>query len=280
MSSFENVEIFEDTKNLCEKNGRIKESLAKSVKNQKLILEGEHLPVVDKSRFTDNAKVILSTKRTFAAASGYVKQKVAVHNFASSTNPGGGVTRGSSAQEECLCRCSGLYFCLSVPEMMKGFYYPHRNAKNPINNADIIYTPGVTVFKTDTSNPKLLDEKDWYDVEVITCAAPNLRERPSNRFNQNNGDHAVKVSDRELLEIHKKRLIRILDVAALNNAEVVILGAFGCGAFQNKPEVVARAAKEVITDYLQVFKTIEFAVYCSLRDDTNFRVFKRVLGMM
>ena len=41
MSSFENVEIFEDTKNLCEKNGRIKESLAKSVKNQKLILEGE-----------------------------------------------------------------------------------------------------------------------------------------------------------------------------------------------------------------------------------------------
>ena len=280
MSSFENVEIFEDTKNLCEKNGRIKESLAKSVKNQKLILEGEHLPVVDKSRFTDNAKVIVSTKRTFAAASGYVKQKVAVHNFASSTNPGGGVTRGSSAQEECLCRCSGLYFCLSVPEMMKGFYYPHRNAKNPINNADIIYTPGVTVFKTDTSNPKLLDEKDWYDVDVITCAAPNLRERPSNRFNQNNGDHAVKVSDRELLEIHKKRLTRILDVAALNNAEVVILGAFGCGAFQNKPEVVARAAKEVITDYLQVFKTIEFAVYCSLRDDTNFRVFKRVLGMM
>ena len=163
---------------------------------------------------------------------------------------------------------------------MKGFYYPHRNAQNPINNADIIYTPDVTVFKTDTSNPKLLDEKDGYGVDVITCAAPNLRERPSNRFNQNNGDHAVKVSDRELLEIHKKRLTRILDVAALNGDEVVILGAFGCGAFQNKTEVVARAAKEVITDYLHIFKTIEFAVYCSPRDDTNFRVFKRVLGSL
>mgnify|MGYP001322960945 FL=1 len=278
MSSFENVEIFEDTKNLCEKNGRIKDSLAKSVKNQKLILEGEDLPVVDKSRFTDNAKVTVSTKRTFEAASGYVGQKVAVHNFASATNPGGGVTRGSSAQEECLCRCSGLYFCLSVPDMMKGFYYPHRNAKNPINNADIIYTPDVTVFKTDTSHPKLLDEKDWYDVDVITCAAPNLRERPSNRFNQNNGDHAVKVSDRELLEIHKKRLTRILDVAALNGDEVVILGAFGCGAFQNKPEVVARAAKEAMADYLHAFKTIEFAVYCPPRDDTNFKAFKRVMG--
>ena len=263
MSSVENVEIFEDTKRLCETNGRIKDTLARSVKNQKLILEGEELSPVDKTRFSDEAKIVVSTERTFEAAAGYAGQKVAVHNFASATNPGGGVTRGSSAQEECLCRCSGLYFCLSVPEMMKGFYYPHRNAKNPINNADIIYTPDVTVFKTDTNKPKLMDEKDWYEVDVITCAAPNLRERPSNRFNQGNGDRAVKVSDRELLEIHKKRLI---------------LGAFGCGAFQNKPEVVARAAKEVIADYLYAFKTIEFAVYCPPRDDTNFKVFKRVMG--
>lgn len=279
MSSVENVGIFEDTKKLCETDGRIKDTIARSVKNQKLIPEGMELSVVDKTSFADGAKIVVSAKRTFEAAAGYAGQKAAVHNFASATNPGGGVTRGSSAQEECLCRCSGLYFCLSVPEMMKGFYYPHRNAKNPINNADIIYTPDVTVFKTDTGRPKLMDEKDWYEVDVITCAAPNLRERPSNRFNQGNGDRAAKVSDRELLEIHKKRLTRILDVAVLNGDEVVILGAFGCGAFQNKPEVVARAAKEVIADYLHAFKTIEFAVYCSPRDDTNFKVFKRVMGV-
>ena len=41
MSSFENVEVFEDTKRLCETNGKIKEALARSVKNQKLILEGD-----------------------------------------------------------------------------------------------------------------------------------------------------------------------------------------------------------------------------------------------
>ena len=43
MSSFENVEIFEDTKKLCETNGRIKDTLARSVKNQKLIPEGMEL---------------------------------------------------------------------------------------------------------------------------------------------------------------------------------------------------------------------------------------------
>lgn len=77
--------------------------------------------------------------------------KTAVHNFASATNPGGGVTRGSSAQEECLCRCSGLYFSLNTKPMWDGFYNPHRNTHNPIHNDDIIYTPGVVVFKKDTA---------------------------------------------------------------------------------------------------------------------------------
>ena len=56
-----------------------------------------------------------------------------------------------------------------------------------------------------------------------------------------------------------------------------ILGAFGCGAFQNKPEVVALAAKNVIKNYLQLFKNIEFAVYCSPNDDRNYKAFERAM---
>lgn len=137
MNTYENVEIFEDTKRLCEKNEKLKASVAESVKNQKLILESEKLPVVDKKHFSDEAKVVVSTKRTFEAASGYAGQKVAVHSFASPYKPGGGVLRGAGAQEECLCRCSGLYFCLSVPELEKGFYSPHRKAKNPMGNIKV-----------------------------------------------------------------------------------------------------------------------------------------------
>ena len=58
---------------------------------------------------------------------------------------------------------------------------------------------------------------------------------------------------------------------------VIILGAFGCGAFKNKPEVVALAAKNVIKDYLHAFKVIEYAVYCRPNDDRNYKVFERVL---
>lgn len=114
-------------------------------------------------------------------------------------------------------------------------------------------------------------------MDIITCAAPNLRDNPSNRYNTGDGNKAVKVGDKELLDIHKKRLKRILDVSVSQGAEVIILGAFGCGAFMNKPEIVARAAKEIIVDYLNAFRVIEFAVYCSPRDDTNYKVFDRVL---
>ena len=112
MSSFENVEVFEDTKKLCETNGKIKEVLARSVKNQKFILEEEELSAVDKARFDDEAKIVVSIKRTFEAAADYAGQKVAVHNFASATNPGGGVTRGDPAHRR--NGCVGVPACISA----------------------------------------------------------------------------------------------------------------------------------------------------------------------
>lgn len=277
MGRDENVIIFRNTEKMCKENSRLKESIRKARDGQKLILAGEPLPSFDRSRYTDRVSPTVSKKRTLEAAAAYKDMRVAVHNFASATNPGGGVTKGSTAQEECLCRCSALYEMLNTKEMWDGFYNPHRAASDPVHNDDIIYTPGVVVFKTDTSAPATMPESEWYEVDVITCAAPNLRDNPSNPYNQNDGMRKVKISDKELLEIHEKRMRRILDVAAYNDDEVVVLGAFGCGAFQNKPDVVARAAANVIGDYLNAFRIIEFAVYCSPRDLRNYDVFKRVI---
>ena len=277
MGREENVLVFQDTEKLCKTNSTLKDALNKSIQGQKLILETQTLPEVSREKYETEAKVVVSKKRTFEAAASYKGQKTAVHNFASASNPGGGVENGANAQEECLCRCSNLFFCLSTKEMRNGFYQPHRNAKDPIHNDDIIFTPDVKVFKTDTANPKLMDEKDWYDVDVITCAAPNLRRQPSNRYNTGDGNKAVMMKDRELLALHEKRLRRMLDVAIMEGVETIILGAFGCGAFCNSPEVVALAAKNVIKDYLKAFKNIEFAVYCSPKDDSNYKVFERVL---
>lgn len=277
MGRIENIDIFEDTRKLCKENARLSASVKKAVAAQRLILENDELVRGELKIFKGKAKVVVSKKRSLEAAGAYKDQKVAVHNFASASNPGGGVTRGASAQEECLCRCSGLYFSLNDSLMWEGFYKPHRIAQNPLHNDDIIYTPAVTVFKSDTAYPKLLAEKDWYEVDVITCAAPNLRKRPGNSYNLGDGNKEVRIKDSELMKLHEKRLRRILDIAVFEGAETVILGAFGCGAFSNNPEVVARAAKNVLPSYLYAFKNIEYAVYCSPGNDRNFKIFERVL---
>ena len=277
MGREENDEVFKDTEKMVRMNERLKSSVQASTEKQRLILEKDILPVQNLGKYKAEAKVIVSKKRTYEAASAYIGKKTAVHNFASASNPGGGVERGASAQEECLCRCSGLYFNLNIQKMWDGFYGPHRATHNPIHNDDIIYTPDVTVFKTDTASPKLMAEKDWYDVDVITCAAPNLRNNPSNIYNQGDGDKKIKLTCNELLAIHEKRLRRLLDAAVMEGVEVIILGAFGCGAFMNSPDIVALAAKNVIKDYLMAFKVIEFAVYCSPKDENNYKTFARVL---
>ena len=242
MGRIENIRVFEDTVTICEKSQRLRESIKNSRKNQIFIPETEQ--VVDESEkhhFAEEGKIIVSKKRTFEAAENYAKkgEKVAVLNFASSTNPGGGVVSGAGAQEECLCRISTLYFTLDTDENWERFYKPHRQRGNPLHNDDILYSPAVTVFKTDDLHPETLDENQWYDVDVITCAAPNLREMPSNRYNSGDGKEKVSLTNSELAKLHERRDHRIFDVAAQNGAKVLVLGAFGCGAFYNDPATVA-----------------------------------------
>lgn len=274
-----NRSIFQDTERMCKTDAGLSAVTKISVANQRFIAEAEVIPTPELNIYK-KANVVVSKKRTYEAAKAYKGNHVAVHNFASATNPGGGVVNGAGAQEECLCRCSNLYFCLNTPDMWGMFYTPHRAAHDPIHNDDIIYTPDIVVFKTDTDRPELMERDDWYIVDVITCAAPNLRETPSNRYNSGDGTRAVTLSDRELQVIHEKRLRRILDSAVINHADTVILGAFGCGAFCNEPQVVATAAANVVRNYMYAFKNIEFAVYCRSSDDSNYRVFNSVLSSL
>lgn len=277
MGRRENVEVFEDTQRLYSTNTVLKEAVQSANQKQQLYQEGVEVEgnIVQRDK---PARIVVSKKRTLEAASAYVGKKVCILNFASATNPGGGVVKGSSAQEEAICRCSTLYPNLNEPKMWNGFYRPHRQELNPLHNDDCIYTPGVIVFKSDTDYPQMLPLNRCYKVNVITCAAPNLREKPSNGMNSGDGDMAVKISNDDLQELHEKRMRRVLEITAKKGNDVVILGAFGCGAFRNPPEVVARAMKTVVEEYRNAFETIEFAVYCSPRDDSNYRTFKEVLG--
>ena len=265
----QNIAIFEDTQRLCKINSFHKDTIEKANLQQEVILQNDPL----EKNFQDKgqpAKITVSKRRTLEAAQKYKGKKVCILNFASATNPGGGVARGSTAQEECLCRISTLYEHLTEKALWGCFYGPHRKLYDPLYNDDCIYTPDVVVFKTDEANPYLLPAQRWWKVNVITCAAPNLRP-------DRNTGKTIRISDKALMELHIQRARRILDIAAAKGNDVVILGAFGCGAFLNPPEVVAKAMKHVVEEYRNFFDMIGFSVYCSPKDVTNFRVLRRFL---
>ena len=206
----------------------------------------------------------------------YPDKKIAVLNFVSATAPGGGVKSGSSAQEESLCRCSTLYPTLDQKRIWDLYYSVNRAASDPLNTDACIYSPGIIICKTDDSVPKRLPEDEFVTVDVITCAAPNLRDDPSNIYNPDNGE-AVRISSDELYELHVKRARHILHIAAFNGADILILGAFGCGAFKNDPDVVAKAYNDVLKEYGNYFDLIDFAVFCRRWETGNYDAFKRHL---
>ena len=278
MARDENVKIFQDTEERVKKDPGLQEAVKYSVAEQVLIPEmmevTDLMPelIQNRDRYEQDAEIIVSKKRSYEAAAGYRGERVCVHNFASATNPSGGVTRGSSVQEECLCRCSILYPCLNDKKILQGVYTPHRKADNPLYNDDCLYTPGVVVFKSDTSSPERMEEKYWYQVDVLTCAAPNLRKRPSNSMNPHAGKTAANIRNSILYELHMKRLECLFKAAAANKAEVLVLGAF-C----NPPAVVAKAFATVQKKYAGYFETIEYAVFCKNHENENYDTFRREL---
>lgn len=271
-----NINIFNDTLDFIKENKVLSDGVNYSIKKTRVVDK-----LIDNIEKTVKKGIVtISTSRTFQAAmllkKKYPDKRIGVLNFASATNPGGGVEFGSSAQEESLCRCSTLYPVISHELFFSCYYLRNRMINNPLHSDTVIYSPDIIICKTDTDNPVRLKEEDFVKVDVLSCAAPNLRDIPSNKYNYRDGDNKACISDDELFDLHVKRGKAILDVALFNHIDVLVLGAFGCGAFRNDPRVVAKAYKELLKEYSKYFTEIEFAIYCNQYDLENYQVFKSI----
>lgn len=262
-TSADRVAVFQDTQNWCETDPDLIAYIQKAKKATEIFYE-DNYPAFNAAN-TRNQTITVTGERSFEAAMRLYKEKpeskIAVMNFANAFHPGGGVVKGASAQEECLCRTSTLYPLL-YRNSLREFYDYHKKKNTPKASDSLIYTEGVVICKSDEDFPKRLPKEEWVSVDVITIAAPDLRD--------------MYMNDAELFGYHVKRAIHMLTVAAYKGADTLVLGAFGCGAFLNNPEVVSRAYKTALTEFPKVFDRVVFAVLCNPEQiSKNYSVFSR-----
>jgi len=260
----EMAQVFADTMAMISEHQLLRDATALSAEQTKLYREEDPCELPQNPHYETMVKVTMN--RSFQAAkilrANYPQERIGVLNFASATNPGGGVVTGARSQEESLCRCSTLYPCLNQPQLHEQYYRFHRQADSCLYTDACIYTPDVMVIKKDINIPERAPEEEWFKVDVLTCAAPNLRRNPQ------------MLSAPQQYALHCRRARRILSLAAMNGITVLVLGAFGCGAFSNDPQAVAKAYYDVLEEYEGYFKCVEFAVFCSGSETENYYAFR------
>lgn len=172
---------------------------------------------------------------------------VAILNFASARNPGGGYLGGARAQEEDLCRSSALYTTLLEA---RDYYDAHRADRDTRYSHRVIFSPAVPVYRDKAT--RLLDAP--YQVSYLTSPAPNAgalaRHEPA--------------ALGEVEGLLTERAGRVLAVAAHHGVRTLVLGAWGCGVFRNDPATVARVFRGHLVDggvFEGRFTRVVFAVY-------------------
>lgn len=263
MNKHDNIRIFRDTINIIETDSEFQRTLAHTDKENTFL----YIPNPDGIQRTLNtfaAKIFVTKERAIECAlrlSKEVSGRIAVLNFASAKNPGGGVANGASAQEEAICRITNLYPSLCLMRD-KGIFYDSKR-RSPYSD-EVLYSRDIVVIKSDEDEPKLLAKNERILTDVVTCAAPNQT--------------GLKIPDDEVQEIIRRRIVRVLDACIENGAVNVVLGAWGCGAFRNPPKpVVTAIMTEISEKYTFAFNNIVFAVYCRGKEIVNYETFAEVV---
>ena len=212
---------------------------------------------INKTKFSAIEADCIDTAESLKNA-GY---NVCLLNMANRQNPGGGVLGGAGAQEENIFRRSNLFLSLYQFVDYSNQYGIVRNIENsyPLDrNSGGIYSKKVTIFRGSEKNGYCFLQNP-FEIAVVSVPAIN---RP--KLDLIKGKYYI---TKNLIEPSKEKIRTILRICGEFNHDCLILGAFGCGAFRNPPNHMAKLFKEVFNEieFENKFKIVVFAIL----DDHN-----------
>ena len=236
------------------------QQVKKAVEAKISIPPEEKLKKPAESEFENTEIMVENITTTSAAKTLHEKGKRPLAlNFANGQSPGGAFLGfGCLAQEEVLCRMSGLYQTLQNDPMYEchADNYYTRGAES---SSWAILSPDVPVFRDDNYNPL---DATW-PLSFITCAAPV----------------ADIVGQPKSTTLLRKRIHRILEIAQSYGYTSLVLGAWGCGAFRNDPGTTALDFKYALQgQYKGAFETVIFAVYDRSGTGENLETFEKTFS--
>jgi hypothetical protein len=285
------VEVFKDTK-IFAQNGydnRDGQAILPNIFSESsgmkkgTILDVDPLPL-DPPLNTKHTQIVMINQDSIDAALDPKNSLInpCVLNDANAFSPGGGVEGGSKGREEDIFRRTN-YFESLCPEhnpkladeitayqaTKKGQEMeasrpmsaaPHDRQNFLIPEHGGIYSPSVCVFRhNEDSGFDLMDQPIL--LSFVAVSAYNRKTSHKSKLVFGNKDYGP--LDQKLYEEGTKRKIRAaLRIAAKHGHEDLVLGAFGCGPFQNSPQVIARLYGDVLNEeeFKNRFRTIIFAI--------------------
>ena len=181
---------------------------------------------------------------------------LALLDFASFVNPGGGYIRGSLAQEEQLCADSFLYNVLKE----KRSWYQENRRRNI--NCELYRNRALVVPAVRFERGKMHAYAD-----VLVVAAPNAK-RARDEYG---------IKDERIETALRDRIRFALALCDEIGRTKLVAGAFGCGNFGCPTETVAEIFREELASGEWGMREVVFAVPASKWDE-NLPIFEHVLA--
>lgn len=211
------IRIFQDTVNLT-----------KYIDNKSVTTKHKFDDIVNVPTIKKSGTILVEPTDTITTVQNNQNGRICMLNMASYKKAGGGVDRGTVAQEECLFRCTNLYHTI-----VQEFY--------PLESYEGLYTKDAIIIKDKdygTIDP-------YITVDCVTVAAINLQNSKKDDDWMISGDSNWEVVSN--YENNMKMKIRLmLSLAYKSGVDTLVLGAWGCGVYRNDPNEISQYFYDVL----------------------------------